>query len=98
MQKRKLKYRTEHEKVAFFIKTLNLKDLLGPHSLDEIVVLLDSGYDSKVVQNAILSRNVDFTVSIKSTRTIFLLIFLSVIYVIFQNQGYAPHLVPREIF
>jgi hypothetical protein len=70
-KKRRLKYRTEHEKVAFFIKTLNLKDLLGPHSLDEIVVLLDSGYDSKAVQNAVLSRNIDFTVSIRSTRTIF---------------------------
>ena len=71
-KRRKIKYRTEHEKIAHFIKTLSLTDLLGSHSLDEIVVLLDAGYDNNLIFKTILSRKIDFCSSIKSSRTIFL--------------------------
>jgi len=70
-RKRNIKYRTEHEKVAHFIKTLSLTDLLGTHSLDEIIVLLDAGYDNNLIFKTILSRKISFCSSIKSSRTIF---------------------------
>lgn len=69
-EKRSISYKTEHEKIAHWIKTLDLNSLLGPHDSHEIVVLADSGYDSKIIQSAILSRKLDFITAIKATRTI----------------------------
>ena len=71
-KKRKIQYKTEHENIAHFIKTLSLSDLLGVYSSSEVIVLLDSGYDSHIIQKSILGRKIDFTVCLKSTRTIYL--------------------------
>jgi hypothetical protein len=69
--RRNIPYQTEHEKVANFLSTFSL-DSLTETIIDpkEIVVILDSGYDSKIIQNTILSRKWDFLSSIKSSRTV----------------------------
>jgi len=61
---REMEYQTELEKVATFLRTINL-----PFSAEEIVVVADSGYDCKMLENVILSRDWDFIMSLKSHRT-----------------------------
>lgn len=69
--KRKIRYKTEHEKVVDCLSTLSLKSLLGEKiESSEVVVLLDSGYDCKAIQEVIIKRKWDFVASIKSSRTI----------------------------
>ena len=66
---REKKYLTSNEAIVNYLKTMPLKDILGLHSQEEIVVLLDAGYDCKEIQNTILSRGWDFVASIKQTRS-----------------------------
>ena len=68
---RKISYETEHEKVSKYIKYLSLKTVLGMDiDPSEVVLLLDSGYDCKSIQEAILSRKWDFVSSIRSRRSV----------------------------
>ena len=62
-------YKTEHEQVIEYLKVLNLNAWVGSHNPDEVVVLMDSGYDDKAIQNIILSRGRDFICSLKSHRS-----------------------------
>jgi hypothetical protein len=64
-----INYRTEHEQVIEYLKALNLNAWIGSHNPDEVVVLMDSGYDDKAIQNIILSRGWDFICSLKSHRS-----------------------------
>ena len=69
-KRRNIHYRTEHEKIANFLKTLDLNELLGPHQISELVVLADAGYDSKVIQKSLSIRKIDYVFSIKESRVI----------------------------
>jgi len=69
---RNKEYRTEHEKIINFIRTMSLPDLLGEDCASEIVVLTDSGYDNNDIQNAIAKRGMSYVASIKTTRKIFI--------------------------
>lgn len=69
-RKRKIPYVSEVEKVAEFLKNLNLVDILGTHDPEEVLVLMDSGYDAKKIQSTILKRGWDFICSLKSSRTV----------------------------
>ena len=64
-KKRNLEYKTENEKIAHFLKYFSLPGVAP----EEIVVLMDSGYDCKEIQNAIITRGFDFVSSLKSSRT-----------------------------
>ena len=67
---RKIDYRTENKKVAQWLQTLDLKDLLGRHCSSEIVVLMDSGYDCSKIYETLKSRKLDFIVGAKNNRSI----------------------------
>ncbi|MBF0205848.1 MAG: hypothetical protein HQK53_03070 [Oligoflexia bacterium] len=71
-QRRGIKYRTEDEKIAHLLKTLDLFSLLGEHLKSEIVVIADSGYDSKIIQNTVVSRKIDFVFSVIAIRGIYI--------------------------
>ena len=69
-RKRGLAYQSETDRVVSFLENLDLEDLLGSHSSSEVVVLTDSGYDSKKLQSTILRKGWDFVCSLKSSRTV----------------------------
>jgi hypothetical protein len=64
----KTEYRTEHEHIAEYLAELNPEEYIGPHRNDDIVVLCDSGYDSKTIQNTIIEKGWDFIIALKSSR------------------------------
>ena len=67
-KRRGVAYQTEHERLELYIEQVNLSASVGMYEDDEVVVLTDSGYDGKTLQNAILSRGWDFLTSLKSSR------------------------------
>jgi hypothetical protein len=67
-KRRGIHYKTEIEKVNEFLRTMPLTDILGPHEHSEIVVIMDSGYDSKKLKNTIIRRKWNFIISLKSDR------------------------------
>jgi hypothetical protein len=69
-RKNKLRYRTEHENVVEYIQNLNLNDYFGPHDPQTVVVLADSGYDSKDIESAIQAKQWKFIIALKKTRSV----------------------------
>lgn len=66
-RKNSLEYRTEHENVVDYIKSINLKDYFGPHDPKKVVVLADSGYDSKEIENAIQTKQWKYVIALKKS-------------------------------
>ena len=64
----KLVYRTENDAVVEYISDLNLEDYVGPHQPHEVMVLADSGYDDKKIQQAIENKKWAYVVALKKTR------------------------------
>jgi len=64
------RYKTEHERVVEYLSALNWAEVLPGVSPAEIVVLMDSGYDNKKLENFILSKGWDFCVSLKKSRAV----------------------------
>ena len=56
-RKYQLQYRTENDLVVEYIDHLNLHDYIGNHKPEHIVVLADSGYDDRKIENAIIKKN-----------------------------------------
>jgi hypothetical protein len=69
-RKNKLKYKTEHDLVVEYITCLNLDEYIGPHAPKEIVVLADSGYDDRKIENAIVKRKWNFIITLGKTRSV----------------------------
>jgi hypothetical protein len=68
-KRRKIDYRTEHEVLQDYLKSLPLSKYVGRYDPDEVVVLADSGYDNKKLQNAIMQElGWSFVFSLKNTR------------------------------
>ena len=65
-----ISYETEHDKLVDLLGSLNLSQYLGDFDPRELVVLLDSGYDIKKIQAAILKRGWDFVCALKSNRSV----------------------------
>jgi hypothetical protein len=65
-----LVYLTEHELVVDYISNLNLEDYIGPYDSHEVVVLTDSGYDNKKIENAIVDQNWTFIMALGKTRSV----------------------------
>jgi hypothetical protein len=63
-------YETEHEKLVKFIEQLDLTQYLGEFDPKSLVVLMDSGYDDKKLQAAILKRGWDFICALKANRSV----------------------------
>ena len=69
-RKNKLKYKTEHELVVKYITELKLEEYIGAHNPNEVVVLADSGYDDRNIENAIAKRKWKFIIALGKTRGI----------------------------
>ena len=69
-KERGLKYEPEPQRVASYLKRLDLTELLGSHKSSEVVVLMDSGYDSKKLQSTVIRKGWDLISSLKSSRTV----------------------------
>jgi hypothetical protein len=67
---RKLAYRTEHDLVVEYIQQLQLEEYIGSYDPCEVVVLTDSGYDNKKIQNAIAAKHWHFIIALGKTRSV----------------------------
>jgi DDE family transposase len=66
----KLKYRTEHDLVVEYIEQLHLEDYIGAYDPRQVVVLMDSGYDNKKIQQAIAAKPWHFIIALGKTRSV----------------------------
>src|SRR2546430_12179904 len=65
-----LKYQSEHERVVEYLRTLDLEDYLGSYDRREVLVLADSGYDDKKIENAIANKGWNFIIALGTTRSV----------------------------
>ncbi|MGH2952388.1 MAG: transposase [Solirubrobacterales bacterium] len=63
-------YRTEHDLVVEYIATLNLADYIGSYNPRDVLVLTDSGYDNKKIENAIADKHWTFIMALGKTRSV----------------------------
>lgn len=68
--KRKIPYVTEIDRVVERLEVLELSKYVGTHFPEDVVVLMDGGYDAKKIQNCILQQGWDFIISLKSSRSV----------------------------
>ncbi|MCP4403387.1 MAG: transposase [bacterium] len=64
----KLRYKTEHDRIVEYLKALDLEEYVGAYTPESVVVIMDSGYDAKKIQNTILAKGWHFLGALKSTR------------------------------
>ena len=67
-RKNKLQYKTENESVVEYISNLKLEDYIGPYDPKDVIVLADSGYDDKKIENAIAKKKWKFIIALNKTR------------------------------
>jgi hypothetical protein len=60
-----LKYKTQNESVVEYLTWLNLRDYIGPHHPNDVIVLADSGYDDKKIENAVIEKGWNFIIALK---------------------------------
>ena len=63
-------YKSEHDRLVDYLMALDLDAYLGPHHPEQVVVLMDSGYDVKKVQNVILTHHWHFICALKRDRSV----------------------------
>ncbi len=63
-----IKYQTESERIVEYLNNLDLEEYIGFHSPERVIVLGDSGYDNKKLENAILNKNWNFIISLINKR------------------------------
>ena len=65
-----LKYQSEHERVVEYLRALDLADYIGSYDRREVLVLADSGYDDKKIENAIANKGWNFIIALGTTRSV----------------------------
>jgi hypothetical protein len=65
-----LDYRTEHELVVDSLEQLHLEDYIGAYTPGDVLVLADSGYDDKKIENAIVNKRWHFIIAVGKTRSV----------------------------
>jgi hypothetical protein len=65
-----LTYQSEHEHVVAYLRALDLADYLGSYDRREVLVLADSGYDDKKIENAIANKGWSFIIALGTTRSV----------------------------
>src|ERR671933_1823784 len=65
-----LTYHSEHERVVAYLKALDLEAYLGAYDRREVVVLADSGYDDKKIEQAIAHKGWNFLIALGKTRSV----------------------------
>src|SRR5919201_3669623 len=63
-----LEYHSEHECVVAYLRTLDLEDYIGAYDRREVLVLADSGYDNKKIEQAIAAKGWRFIIAVSNTR------------------------------
>jgi len=66
----KIQYQTENILVCQFLRELNLEEYIGTHDPKNVVVLADSGYDTKDIEKTIASKKWYYIIALKKTRTV----------------------------
>ena len=66
----KIQYQTENTLVCQFLRELNLEEYIGIHDPKNVVVLADSGYDSKDIEKTIASKKWNYIIALKKNRTV----------------------------
>jgi hypothetical protein len=67
-RKHKIEYKTENTLVVEYIESLNLIDYIGDHDPKHVVVLADSGYDDRKIENAIVKKRWHFIIALNKNR------------------------------
>jgi Transposase DDE domain len=65
-----LEYHSEHERVVAYLRTLDLEDYIGVYDRREVLVLADSGYDDKKIEQAIAHKGWHFIIALSKTRSV----------------------------
>jgi len=66
----KIQYETENALVCKYLRELNLEEYIGAHDPKHVVVLADSGYDSKDIEKTIAFRKWYYIIALKKKRTV----------------------------
>jgi hypothetical protein len=65
-----LAYQSEHARVVAYLRTLDLEDYIGVYDRREVLVLADSGYDNKKIEQAIAGKGWHFIIALSKTRSV----------------------------
>ena len=65
-----LDYQTEHELVVDYLTHLHLEDYIGSYDPRDVIVLADSGYDDKKIEQTIVNKRWTFIIALKKTRSV----------------------------
>lgn len=66
----KIQYETENVLVCKYLWELDLEQYIGAHDLKHVVVLADSGYDTKDIEKTIASKKWRYIIALKKKRTV----------------------------
>jgi Transposase DDE domain len=69
-QAHELAYHSEHERVVAYLRALDLEDYIGAYDRREVLVLADSGYDNKKIEQAIAAKGWHFIIALSKTRSV----------------------------
>jgi len=69
-RKHRIKYKTENALVVEYIDNLNMDDYIGVHHPKHVVVLADSGYDDRKIENAIRNKKWHFIIALNKGRSV----------------------------
>jgi len=69
-RKHRIQYKTENTLVVEYINNLNLVDYIGEHHHKHVVVLADSGYDDRKIENAIRNKKWHFIIALNKGRSV----------------------------
>src|SRR5919204_420785 len=65
-----LAYHSEHERVVAYLRTLDLEDSIGAYDRREVLVVADSGYDDKKIEQAIAAKGWHCIIALGKTRSV----------------------------
>lgn len=69
-KQRNLEYKTEHKRVIEYLEALDLSEYVQDYRPEDVVVLADSGYDDKRIENLIFEKGWDFVIALKKSRSV----------------------------
>ena len=69
-RKHRIPYKTENTLVVEYLDNLNLMDYIGEHDPKHVVVLADSGYDDRKIENTIRNKKWHFIIALNKTRSV----------------------------
>ncbi len=65
-----LDYQSEHDLVVDYLTNLHLEDYIGSYDPGDVIVLADSGYDNKKIENVIINKHWHFILALGKTRSV----------------------------